>query len=35
VDYWSLGIVGTVGALVFILILLLGLVYEWRKGGLS
>ena len=35
VDYWSLGIAGTLGALVFILILLLGLVYEWRKGGLS
>ena len=35
VDYWSLGIAGTIGALVFILILLLGLVYEWRKGGLS
>jgi NADH-quinone oxidoreductase subunit A len=35
VDYWSLGIAGTVGALIFILILLLGLVYEWRKGGLS
>ncbi len=35
VDYWSLGVAGTVGALVFIMILLLGLVYEWRKGGLS
>jgi NADH-quinone oxidoreductase subunit A len=35
VDYWHLGVAGTVGALVFILILLLGLVYEWRKGGLS
>jgi len=35
VDYWSLGVAGTLGALVFILILLLGLVYEWRKGGLS
>jgi len=35
VDYWSLGVAGTLGALVFIMILLLGLVYEWRKGGLS
>jgi NADH-quinone oxidoreductase subunit A len=35
VDYWNLGVTGTVGALIFILILLLGLIYEWRKGGLS
>jgi NADH-quinone oxidoreductase subunit A len=35
VDYWHIGTAGTVGALVFIVILLLGLVYEWRKGGLS
>jgi NADH-quinone oxidoreductase subunit A len=35
VDYWKLGIAATLGALVFILILLLGLIYEWRKGGLS
>lgn len=35
VHYWKLGLPATVGALAFILILLLGLVYEWRKGGLS
>jgi NADH-quinone oxidoreductase subunit A len=33
--YWELGVQGVVGASVFILILLLGLIYEWRKGGLS
>ena len=35
VAYWELGLPGTVGAAVFILILLLGLIYEWRKGALS
>jgi len=35
VDYWDAGITATLGALVFILILLLGLIYEWRKGALS
>ena len=35
VAYWELGVQGVVGASVFILILLLGLIYEWRKGGLS
>ena len=35
VAYWELGAPGTLGAGLFILILLLGLVYEWRKGGLS
>jgi NADH-quinone oxidoreductase subunit A len=35
VDYWTLAIPGTLGALAFIVILFLGLVYEWRKGGLS
>jgi NADH-quinone oxidoreductase subunit A len=35
VDYWEVDVTATLGALVFILILLLGLVYEWRKGGLS
>lgn len=33
--YWELGVQGVIGIIVFILILLLGLVYEWRKGGLS
>ncbi len=33
--YWELGVPGVIGAVIFILILLLGLVYEWRKGGLS
>lgn len=33
--YWELGVQGVIGASVFILILLLGLIYEWRKGGLS
>jgi NADH-quinone oxidoreductase subunit A len=35
VDYWHLGIAGTLGAVAFIIILFLGLIYEWRKGGLS
>lgn len=35
VAYWELGVQGVIGASVFILILLLGLIYEWRKGGLS
>ncbi|WP_455384541.1 NADH-quinone oxidoreductase subunit A [Acidihalobacter prosperus] len=35
VDYWEADVAATFGALVFILVLLLGLVYEWRKGGLS
>lgn len=35
VAYWELGVTGTIGALVFIVILILGLVYEWRKGALS
>ena len=35
VAYWELGVQGVIGAGVFILILLLGLIYEWRKGGLS
>lgn len=34
-DYWHADTTATVGALIFIVILLLGLVYEWRKGGLS
>lgn len=33
--YWELGVQGVIGATLFIMILLLGLVYEWRKGGLS
>ena len=35
VAYWELGVQGVIGASVFIIILLLGLIYEWRKGGLS
>jgi NADH-quinone oxidoreductase subunit A len=35
VAYWELGVQGVIGASVFIIILLLGLLYEWRKGGLS
>ncbi|ASK78404.1 NADH-quinone oxidoreductase subunit A [Paraphotobacterium marinum] len=35
IDYWSLGISGTIAALVFMVILLLGLVYLIRKGGLN
>lgn len=35
VAYWELGMQGMIGASVFIVILLLGLIYEWRKGGLS
>ncbi len=35
VAYWELGVQGIIGGSVFILILLLGLIYEWRKGGLS
>lgn len=35
VAYWDVGVTGTIGALVFIAILMLGLVYEWRKGALS
>jgi len=35
VAYWEVGVTGTIGALVFIGILVLGLVYEWRKGALS
>lgn len=35
VTYWELGIQGVIGACVFIGILLLGLIYEWRKGGLA
>ncbi|SEN60777.1 NADH dehydrogenase subunit A [Nitrosomonas marina] len=35
VTYWELGIRGVIGACVFILILLFGLIYEWRKGGLE
>jgi NADH-quinone oxidoreductase subunit A len=35
VAYWELGVRGTIGATVFIIILILGLVYEWRKGALS
>lgn len=35
VAYWEVGVTGTIGALVFIAILILGLVYEWRKGALS
>jgi NADH-quinone oxidoreductase subunit A len=33
--YWDLGPAATLGACLFIIIMLLGLVYEWRKGGLS
>lgn len=33
--YRELGVQGVIGASVFILILLFGLIYEWRKGGLS
>lgn len=33
VDYWHLGIPGVIAAVVFILILLLGLVYMLRKGA--
>ncbi|APZ44283.1 NADH-quinone oxidoreductase subunit A [Acidihalobacter ferrooxydans] len=35
VDYWRSPPLATWGALAFIFILLLGLIYEWRKGGLS
>lgn len=35
VNYWQASATATLGALVFILVLLLGLIYEWRKGGLS
>lgn len=35
VAYWELGLTGVIGASVFILVLLLGLAYEWRKGALS
>lgn len=35
VAYWELGVQGVIGAGVFMLILLLGLIYEWRKGGLT
>ncbi|HBV20521.1 MAG TPA: NADH-quinone oxidoreductase subunit A [Nitrosomonas sp.] len=35
VAYWELGAKGVVGACIFIAILLLGLIYEWRKGGLA
>lgn len=35
VTYRDLGLAGIIGAVVFILILLLGLIYEWLKGGLS
>jgi len=35
VAYWELGIVAALGACLFIVIMLLGLIYEWRKGGLS
>lgn len=35
VDYWRSPVAATVGALAFIVILLLGLVYEWRKGALA
>lgn len=33
--YWELGVRGIMGGGAFILILLFGLIYEWRKGGLS
>lgn len=35
VTYWELGIQGVIGACMFIGILLLGLIYEWRKRGLT
>jgi len=35
IAYWELGVQGVIGAVAFILILLFGLIYEWRKGGLS
>ena len=35
VAYWDLGVTGTIGAVVFIIILMVGLVYEWRNGALS
>lgn len=35
VTYWELGAQGVIGACVFIIILLFGLIYEWRKGGLT
>ncbi|CAH0537081.1 NADH-quinone oxidoreductase subunit A [Vibrio marisflavi] len=33
VDYWKLGIPGVIAAVLFIVILLLGLVYMLRKGA--
>jgi NADH-quinone oxidoreductase subunit A len=35
VAYWELGTGGVISAGIFIGFLLLGLVYEWRKGDLS
>lgn len=35
VSYWELGLQGVIGACLFILILLFGLIYEWRKRGLE
>ena len=33
--YQSLGVVGLIEMVVFILVLFLGLIYAWRKGGLK
>ncbi|WP_108651481.1 NADH-quinone oxidoreductase subunit A [Dongshaea marina] len=35
IDYWSLGISGVIAAIVFMVILLLGLVYLIRKGAFN
>lgn len=35
VAYWDLGATAVLGASLFIIVMLLGLIYEWRKGGLS
>ena len=35
INYWTLGFAGVVTAVVFILILLLGLVYMFAKGALT
>jgi NADH-quinone oxidoreductase subunit A len=35
VDMRTLGVEGFIGAMIFIFILTVGLVYEWRKGALE